>query len=102
MAETVFVGNIASTTTESSLNALFTTRGFSVTRVFIPMNRMSGRPRGFAFVNLADRRQAESALQELDGAELDGQLLVLQAAMSSEPERAPAPVVEYRRRSTGK
>ena len=83
MAVTVFVGNVSRNTTESGLSELFEGRGFLVNKVIIPLHRSSHQPRGYAFVSLADRRQADDAIRQLHGAELDGRSLNLRPAMAS-------------------
>jgi RNA recognition motif-containing protein len=80
----VFVGNLSFDTTREQLEALFAPMG-EIADVFVPIDRDSGRPRGFAFVTFADSESASKAIQQLDGVELGGRnLRVNEAAERSE------------------
>lgn len=70
----VFVGNLSFNTTKEELEALFAPMG-EIAEVFVPVDRDSGRPRGFAFVTFATPESATEAIQKLDGAELGGRNL---------------------------
>ena len=70
----VFVGNLSFDTTREELEALFAPLG-EISDVFVPLDRDSGRPRGFAFVTYASGEAAQQAIQKLDGAELGGRNL---------------------------
>lgn len=80
----VFVGNMSFDTTREELEALFAPMG-EITEVFVPTDRDSGRPRGFAFVTFASAESATQAIQKLDGASLGGRNLRVNEAT----ERAP-------------
>src|SRR6185295_14291526 len=67
----LFVGNLSFRTTQDELQRVFGEVG-KVVSVFLPTDRDSGRPRGFAFVEFADGLTAATAAQRLDGYELDG------------------------------
>jgi RNA recognition motif-containing protein len=54
----------------------------------IPADRMSGRPRGFAFVEFATQEQAAEAIKRFDGFELDGRRLRVNEATGERPARA--------------
>jgi RNA recognition motif-containing protein len=71
-------------TTREELEALFAPMG-EITEVFVPTDRDSGRPRGFAFVTFASAESATQAIQKLDGASLGGRNLRVNEAT----ERAP-------------
>ncbi len=86
MAKKLFVGNLAFSTTQAELTELFREFG-EVGDVFIPTDRDSGRPRGFAFVDLADDAAAKAAIEKLDGYELGGRNLRVNEA--EERSRAP-------------
>lgn len=68
---TIYVGNLSYRATEADLKAVFTDYG-EVTRVELPIDRESGRMRGFAFVDLSDEAHEDVAIAELDGAEWMG------------------------------
>ena len=70
----IFVGNLSFNTTEQSLRALFEARG-EIEEVAIVTDRESGRSRGFGFVTMADNNAARTAIEELNGYELDGRAL---------------------------
>ncbi|HKZ31244.1 MAG TPA: RNA-binding protein [Vicinamibacteria bacterium] len=70
----VFVGNLSFDTTREELEALFAPLG-EISDVFVPLDRDSGRPRGFAFVTYASGESAAQAIQKLDGVELGGRNL---------------------------
>jgi cold-inducible RNA-binding protein len=70
----IFVGNLSFQTTQDELHAAFATYG-SVERVNIVTDRDSGQPRGFAFVEMTDRSAAESAIAQLNGADMNGRAI---------------------------
>src|SRR6478672_4299812 len=70
----IFVGNLSFNATESDLHAAFGAYG-NVERVSIVTDRDSGQPRGFAFVEMTEARDAETAISQLNGAELNGRAL---------------------------
>jgi cold-inducible RNA-binding protein len=67
----LFVGNLSFGTTQQVIEQAFAAAG-EVREVALPTDRESGRPRGFAFVTMADERSAQNAISQLNGAELDG------------------------------
>jgi RNA recognition motif-containing protein len=70
----IFVGNLNFRTTQEELYAAFAQYG-AVERVNIVTDRDTGQPRGFAFVEMTDRREAETAIAQLNGQELNGRTL---------------------------
>jgi RNA recognition motif-containing protein len=70
----IFVGNLSFKTTQDELHAAFAHYG-SVERVNIVTDRDSGQPRGFAFVEMTDRSAAETAISQLNGADLNGRAM---------------------------
>jgi len=70
----IFVGNLSFQTTQDELHAAFAQYG-NVDRVNIVTDRDSGQPRGFAFVEMNDQHEAETAIQQLNGAEMNGRAL---------------------------
>jgi len=70
----IFVGNLSFQTTQDELHAAFATYG-NVERVNIVTDRDSGQPRGFAFVEMTDRSAAESAIAQLNGADMNGRAI---------------------------
>jgi len=82
----LFVGNLDFDTTRAELERLFSSVG-PVTEVFLPTDRATGRPRGFAFVEFTDASAAAAATQRFDGFELNGRSLRVNEAQ----ERRPRP-----------
>jgi cold-inducible RNA-binding protein len=70
----IFVGNLNFQTTQDELFAAFSQYG-AVERVNIVTDRDTGQPRGFAFVEMTDRQEAETAINQLNGAELNGRAM---------------------------
>ena len=84
MGTKLYVGNLNYNTNEQSLREAFGANGREVTSVSIIMDRETGRPRGFAFVEMATPEGAQQALQELDGQNLDGRMLRINEARERE------------------
>jgi RNA recognition motif-containing protein len=70
----LFVGNLSFDTTPDQLRELFAETG-EVVSVTVPTDRDTGRPRGFAFVELSTPEQAAAATEKLNGRELGGRAL---------------------------
>jgi cold-inducible RNA-binding protein len=70
----IFVGNLSYQTTQDDLYSAFANYG-GVERVSVVTDRDTGQPRGFAFVEMTDRNEAETAINSLNGAELNGRSL---------------------------
>ena len=75
----IYVGNLSYDTTQDDLRALFAQHG-EVTDLHVPTDRESGRPRGFAFVEMADDAQAQAAIDALNGTEVGGRALTVNKA----------------------
>jgi RNA recognition motif-containing protein len=70
----IFVGNLSYQTTQDELYAAFAQYG-AVERVNIVTDRETGQPRGFAFVEMTESRDAQTAISQLNGAEMNGRAL---------------------------
>lgn len=79
MSSKVFVGNLDFNTTRAELQSLFSEVG-EIRDIFLPTDRDSGRPRGFAFVEFATAEDAEKAIARFNGYELSGRALRVNAA----------------------
>jgi cold-inducible RNA-binding protein len=79
----LFVGNLDFKTTESDLRALFLPFG-QLGRVHVPMDRETGRPRGFAFVEMTSDDDAKKAIAALDGKEIGGRNVKVNEARPKE------------------
>jgi len=69
----IYVGNLPFTTTDAELRTLFAAHG-TVESVSLPTDRETGRPRGFAFVEMS-QADASRAIQNLNGKDLGGRPL---------------------------
>ena len=87
MAVRLFVGNLAYTTTEADLRTYFGTVA-PPSQVVLPVDRETGRPRGFAFVEFLDRGHAEQAIQKFNGQIFNGRSLAVSEARARE-DRGP-------------
>jgi RNA recognition motif-containing protein len=72
----IYVGNLAFDVTEDEITAEFGTYG-KVESVAIPTDKLSGRPRGFAFVEMASKSEAEAAITGLNGKTLKDRTIVV-------------------------
>jgi RNA recognition motif-containing protein len=80
MGKRLFVGNIPYQTDEAQLRTLFEQDGGQVEEVKIVTDRETGRPRGFAFVEMATDNQAAAAVTALNGAAFGGRELTVSEA----------------------
>jgi RNA recognition motif-containing protein len=71
LAVRLFVGNLSYATTEADLRTYFGTVA-APSQVVLPVDRDTGRPRGFAFVEFQDRAHAEQAIQKFNGVAFNG------------------------------
>jgi RNA recognition motif-containing protein len=83
----LFVGNLAYATTEADLRSYFGTVA-APSQVVLPVDRETGRPRGFAFVEFQDRGHAEQAIQKFNGQVFNGRPLAVSEARARE-DRGP-------------
>ena len=74
MGNRLYVGNLNFNTTGDTIRELFSSLG-EVTDVHVVMDRDTGRPRGFAFVTMGTDAEAQKAIQELNGKNVDGRPL---------------------------
>lgn len=84
MSRKLFVGNLPYETMEQDLEALFGQAG-QVETVTVVRDRMTGRPRGFAFVEMASDEAAQKAMTELNGHQLGGRALTVNEARPQAP-----------------
>jgi RNA recognition motif-containing protein len=74
MAQKLFVGGIAFATTDQGLRAFFERAG-SVLSATVVTDQETGRSRGFGFVEMATAEEAQKAIADCNGRELDGRTL---------------------------
>ena len=84
MATNLYIGNISFETTNSDLETLFAQVG-TVSSVNIIMDRDTGRSRGFGFVEMGADSEAQAAIEQFDGYELQGRALKVNEAKPREP-----------------
>jgi RNA recognition motif-containing protein len=85
----LYVGNLSFDVIENDLQDLFSQHG-PVNAVDLIMDKMSGRPRGFAFVSMATKEGADAAIQALNGKEWKGRALTVNEARPREERPASA------------
>lgn len=84
MTNKLFVGSLAWATTDDTLRAHFEQAG-TVTSARVIMDKMTGRSRGFGFVEMATEAEAQKAINELNGSTLDGREIAVTEAKPMEP-----------------
>ena len=87
MAKKLYVGGLSYNTTDATLKDTFAAIG-AVTSATIIMDKMTGRSKGFGFVEMESDEDAAKAIAEINGKELDGRTLTVNEARPMEP-RAP-------------
>ena len=83
MATKLYVGNLAFQTTSEELQSLFAQAG-TVESASVVEDRMTGRSRGFAFVEMATAEEANAAIEQLNGKEVGGRALKVNEAKPRE------------------
>ncbi len=92
MNSKLFVGNLAYATTDADLQSMFGQFG-DVNSCNVATDRTTGRPRGFAFVEMGSQSQAEAAIKGLNGQDVDGRQI---SVAISEPKPRTAGGNRYR------
>jgi len=87
MSTKLYVGGIPYTTTEAALRDAFAKAG-AVTSATIIIDRMTGRSKGFGFVEMASEAEADAAINMFNGQDFEGRKLTVNIARPLEP-RAP-------------
>jgi cold-inducible RNA-binding protein len=87
LAVRLFVGNLSYSTTEADLRTYFGSVA-QPSQVVLPVDRETGRPRGFAFVEFIERSDAEQAIQRFNGQVFNGRPLAVSEARARE-DRGP-------------
>jgi cold-inducible RNA-binding protein len=85
MGKRLYVGNLPYQCEEAQLRALFEQDGRQVEEVKIVTDRETGRPRGFAFVEMANDGDAQTAVEELNGKPFGGRPLTVSEARERTP-----------------
>ena len=84
MNNRLYVGNLAFHTTEDTLQQTFSAVG-TVSEAKLVIDRETGRSRGFAFVSMSTDEEAQAAIDQLNGADLDGRALRVNIAEERRP-----------------
>ena len=84
MSKKLYVGNLPFSATEADLRELFEAHG-SIESINVITDRETGRPRGFAFVEMEDTESATKAMQALDGRDMGGRNLKVNEANERPP-----------------
>jgi RNA recognition motif-containing protein len=90
MSVRLFVGNLPYDATEDEIRAHFATAG-NLASVFLPVDRETGRKRGFAFVEFQDAAAAQEAIRLFNNQPFKGRALAVNEARAKEPGGRPAP-----------
>jgi RNA recognition motif-containing protein len=88
MATRLYVGNLPFDTNETQLRTLFSEGGHQVNEVKIITDRDTGRPRGFAFVEMGSQADADAAVNALNGRDFGGRALTVNEAREQAPRRS--------------
>lgn len=80
---TVYIGNLSFNAEENDLREVFSGYG-TVTNVFLPLDRESGKKRGFAFVDMSSDAEEAKAIETLDGADWMGRTIKVNKAKPRE------------------
>ena len=83
MSKKLYVGNLSFTVSDRELEAMFAPHGV-VESVNVIMDRVTGRSKGFGFVEMGTDQQAKAAIAALHGKELDGRSLTVNEARPRE------------------
>src|ERR1700749_1625899 len=83
MSNKLFVGNLSFDTTENDLQDAFAAFG-TVSEANLMMDRMTNRPRGFAFVTMSTPEEAQRAIEAMNGKDMDGRALTVNIARPRE------------------
>ena len=75
----LYVGNLSYSTTQDTLESEFAAHG-QVEEVAVITDRETGRPRGFAFVTMANEEEGRTAIETLNGREVDGRTITVNEA----------------------
>jgi RNA recognition motif-containing protein len=84
MATKLFVGGLSWGTTEDALREAFAAIG-TVTSASVITDKYTGKSKGFGFVEMGSEEEAQRAVQELNGKQLDGRTIVVNEARPMQP-----------------
>ena len=84
MGKRIYVGNLAFSVTESTLNDAFSQYG-TVESCRLITDRDTGRSKGFGFIEMSNDQETDAAISGLSGSELEGRALTVNEARPQEP-----------------
>lgn len=90
MASKLYIGGLAYSTTSDGLREFFTQSG-NVLSATVITDRFSGQSRGFGFVEMATAEEAQSAISQLNGRELDGRRITVEISNPQAPRAGGGP-----------
>jgi cold-inducible RNA-binding protein len=99
MTNRIYVGGLPYATTDARLEEIFSQYG-TVQSTRIITDRLTGRSKGFGFVEMSSASEAENAIRSLAGSQLDGRYLTVNEARP--PERRPPSLGNERRGGAGR
>ena len=88
MTRRLYVGNLPYDATEKQIRQVFETAERKVVAIKIVTDRDTGRPRGFAFVDLETPEHAKAAIDELNGKDFSGRALIVNEAEDRGPQQS--------------
>ena len=80
MASKLYVGNLPHSITDAGLNEFVTNAGYQVASALVIRDKVTGQPRGFGFVELAEGEDLQRAIGSLNGQALEGRTLTVNEA----------------------
>src|SRR6185295_5689703 len=89
MGTRLFIGNLSYNVNEQELREAFTGEGIEVRSVRVALDRDTGRPRGFAFVETMTDEGAKASIEKLSGRILQGRSIIVEEAQARTPGAAP-------------
>ncbi|HLC25561.1 MAG TPA: RNA-binding protein [bacterium] len=84
MSSKIYVGGLPYSATEQQLNDLFAAHG-TVESARVVTDKFTGQSRGFGFVEMSTDEEAKTAIQKLNGTQMDGRTLTVNEAKPQEP-----------------
>lgn len=94
MSTRLFVGNLPYNATEADLREHFGAIG-PLSYVYLPTDRETGKPRGFAFVEFIERAQAEEAIRRLNNQPFMGRSIAVNEARAKDQQSSPRPQSQF-------
>lgn len=86
----IFVGNLNYSITEDDIKEIFEEYG-ELTSVKLITDKFTGKSKGFGFVEMADAEEAKKAIEELNGAEVEGRTIVVNESIEKKRDTTRKP-----------